>query len=276
MRDQGERELVFLKLGGSLITDKTRAYTVRDDTLGRLAMEIRSALDAVPDTRLLIGHGSGSYGHWAAKEYDTRAGVTTRREWRGFAEVGAAASRLNRIVTDVLLNAGIPVLSVQPSATAWATDGRLVRFDVRPLLSAMEKRLVPVVFGDICWDDVRGGTIISTEDIFLYLAGQMHPDRVLMLGEVPGILHRSGQVVTSVSPDDFDALQGVLGGSRGVDVTGGMTTKVARMLQLVRESERTTVQIASGLEPELLRRVLVDPSAREGTLVSASTSPGSR
>jgi isopentenyl phosphate kinase len=87
----------FLKLGVSLVTDKTRAYTARHERLARLASEVRQALDAAPDLRLVVGHGSGSFGHWAARPHGTRQGVHTPAQWRGYAEV-AAAARLNRIV----------------------------------------------------------------------------------------------------------------------------------------------------------------------------------
>jgi isopentenyl phosphate kinase len=56
-------ELVFLKLGGSLITDKTRPYTPRLDILALLAEQIAAA-----NVRMVLGHGSGSCWHTAAKE----------------------------------------------------------------------------------------------------------------------------------------------------------------------------------------------------------------
>ncbi|MEA3340385.1 MAG: uridylate kinase, partial [Chloroflexota bacterium] len=88
------QSVIFIKLGGSLITDKTRAYTVRREVVARLAEEVHRALDAAPGLRLVIGHGSGSFGHWAAKPYGTRQGVSTPEQWRGYAEVAAAAARL--------------------------------------------------------------------------------------------------------------------------------------------------------------------------------------
>ena len=69
------RELVFLKLGGSLITDKTQAYTARLDKLADLATQIAHSLQTHPDLRLVLGHGSGSFGHTAAKKYRTRDGL---------------------------------------------------------------------------------------------------------------------------------------------------------------------------------------------------------
>src|SRR5215207_11554757 len=72
------KELIFLKLGGSLITDRTQPYTPRLDIIEDVALQISAALQDYPDLRLVIGHGSGSFGHVAASEYHTRDGLLPR------------------------------------------------------------------------------------------------------------------------------------------------------------------------------------------------------
>jgi len=264
-----QSDVVFLKLGGSLITDKTRAYTARRDVLARLAIEVRQALDAAPHLRLLVGHGSGSFGHWAAKPYGTRQGVQTLAQWSGYAEVAAAAARLNRIVADALLEAGILVLSVQPSASARCHDYALEYLDTCPIHAALAQGLVPLVYGDVALDDVHGGTIISTEDIFLFLADELQPARILLLGETPGVFNLDGAVISRITPGDLPTLQEGLAGSAGVDVTGGMADKVKHMAELVQRHPETCVHILSGTEPGLLTRVLLNADTSTGTLVTA-------
>ena len=260
--------VVFLKLGGSLITDKTRAYTARHETIARLAGEVRQALEAGRDLKLLIGHGAGSFGHWAARPYGTRQGVHTPAQWRGYAEVAAAARRLNGIVTDAFIEGGVPVLGVQPSASSRCHDGTLKHLDTYPIRTALAHGLVPLVHGDVSFDAVRGGTIASTEDIFFFLADEMQPSRILLLGEVPGVLDSDGAVIPHITPDDLPALRGTLAGSGGVDVTGGMRDKVARMAELVQRHPGTCVHIFSGSEPGLLARVLLDGSLPVGTRIT--------
>ena len=261
--------VIFLKLGGSLITDKNRAYTARHRVIARLAREVRQALDAAPGLRLLIGHGSGSFGHWAAKPYGTQRGVRTPAQWRGYAEVAAAAARLNRIVADALLKAGVPVLSVQPSASARCHDGVLEHLDVYPIHTAMAQGLVPLVYGDVALDDVRGGTIISTEDIFAFLAKDLPPSRILLLGEAPGVLDANGLVVAHITPADLPTLQSALTGSAGVDVTGGMAAKVTQMIELVQRHPETCAHVLTGVRPGLLTRALLDADLRVGTRITA-------
>ena len=261
---------IFLKLGGSLITDKMCAYTARHEVIARLAGEVRQALDTSPDLRLLIGHGSGSFGHWAASPYGTRQGVSTPAQWRGYAEVAAAAARLNRIVTDAFLQANVPVLSVQPSASARCQDGDLRHLDTRPIRAALAHGLVPLVYGDVALDSVRRGTIVSTEDIFVFLADELHPTRILLLGAVPGVLDSDGSVIPHITPADLPSLQITLNGSRGVDVTGGMADKVARMVELVQRDPDMCVHILTGTQPGLLTRALLDDTLSVGTRILAS------
>ncbi len=259
--------LYFLKLGGSLITDKTRAYAARREVIARLAEEVRLCLEARPSLSLLIGHGSGSYGHWAADPYGTREGVRTGAEWRGYAQVAAAAGRLNRVVTDAFLEAGVPVLSIQPSASARCRDGEVVYLDVGPIGEALNHELVPLVYGDVAFDEIRGGTIASTENLFAYLTHELEPERILLLSGVTGVLDRDGRLIPSITPDDMPELRRTLAGAEEVDVTGGMADKVGRMVALVQQRPQMTVDIFTGIRPGLLTRCLLDTELRAGTRI---------
>ena len=261
--------LTLLKLGGSLITDKAREATLRPAVLDRLAAEVAAALAARPGLPLLMGHGSGSFGHFPGLRHGTRDGVRGRAGWLGYAEVAAAAGRLNRLVTDALLAAGVPVLSLQPSASARCRDGALVALDLAPVRAALAHGLVPLVYGDVALDDVRGGTIVSTEEIFLTLARALRPGRILLVGEAPGVLDGAGAVIARLRPEDGTWVQAGLGGSAGVDVTGGMDSKVNAMLALVAEQPGLAVRVFSGLPAGELTRALLDPAYPAGTLLAA-------
>lgn len=263
--------LLFLKLGGSLLTDKTRVEMTRPAVIARLAGEISSAQQQQPSWQLLLGHGSGSFGHVAAARHGTRHGVQTAVQWHGFAEVSAAAARLNRLVTEALLAAGVTAVTMQPSASAVCAAGVLQQMAVSPLRAALAAGLTPVVYGDVSFDTEWGGTIISTEEILIYLMGKLEeqPSWLLLAGETPGVLDSSGAVIPVITPDNFAAIRPALGGSRGTDVTGGMASKVQQMLNLVQVYPDLRIRIFSGLEPDKLRQVLLTPETAVGTLVSS-------
>lgn len=263
-----ESRLVFLKLGGSLITDKTLVETVRPEVLTRLAAEIGRALSSSNDFILLIGHGSGSFGHVSAAKYGTRSGVDTREQWDGFAEVSSAAARLNAMVRLALVDAGIPAISFQPSASAICRDGRIESMSVEQILRSLKKGLVPIVYGDVAIDTALGGTIISTEEILTFLTPNLNPTAILLAGETDGVLDESGEIIESIGDQDMDEVRRLIGGSRGTDVTGGMATKVEGMVELAAAYPSLKIRILSGLVEGAVERCLINPSANFGTLIT--------
>ena len=275
MKSGFAEELVFLKLGGSLITDKAREATARLEVIERLAGEIKGALEARPSLRLVLGHGSGSFGHFAGRRYGVREGVKGPEGWKGFAETAAAAARLNRIVTDVLLAKGVPVLSLQPSASLLCHDGSIVRWVWEPVKVALEKGLVPLVYGDVALDEVRGTTIVSTEELFCYLAEKMRPRRILLAGEVEGVFTSdplkdpAARLVPEITPAEVGKIQEFLSGSYGIDVTGGMAQKVRLMLRLVQKLPDITVLIISGQKPGNVRDALLSLQPLRCTVISS-------
>lgn len=257
--------MILIKIGGSLITNKKQERSVRHDVLKRLAQEIYAA--SASDKRLIIGHGSGSFGHFEANKHGTMSGVTSSEQWAGFARVAAAAAELNQIVINTLLDAHVPAFHIQPGATAHAKNGTLVDMDISTLRLALHHHLVPIVYGDAVFDSIRGGTIVSTETIFTYLVQALPVTQILLLGEVNGVLDTTGEVIPHLTPQNISNYQDALGGSEGVDVTGGMLTKVSDMLSLATRFPTCSIRIINGLIPGTLQRALVGEAI--GTLITA-------
>lgn len=258
---------IFLKLGGSLITDKTGVEAVRADVLQRVAQEIQEAQSDNPGLRLVLGHGSGSFGHVVGAKYGTRNGVQTPEEWRGFTEVSASALRLNRIVTEAMLAVGLSAISLQPCASVVCRDGQITDINTAPILAALNAGLLPVIHGDVAFDTMRGGTIVSTEEVMMALADEIRPSWLLLAGETKGVYDLSGDIIPAISRSNIADVEAALGGSRGTDVTGGMATKVHSMLTLIDQQPSMQIRIFSGLTAGELHRVLVQPAQSVGTLI---------
>ena len=249
--------LIFVKLGGSLITDKRRRATPHRGILRRLALELRDALNADPTLHVVLGHGSGSFGHWEANHYNTHQGVSTPDQWHGFAQVSAAAARLNRIVVDLFLEAGVPLISLQPSATALAQAGHIAQFDDSIICHALEHHLVPLIYGDVAFDQNWGGTILSTETLFVHLAEVLRPTRILLLGNAPGVMDNQKNVIPSITPETYPHIEQHLRGSQYTDVTGGMADKVKQMIDLIQALPGLQVWILTGRQPGNLTQALL-------------------
>lgn len=278
------KELVFLKLGGSLITDKTQPYTPLLDVMDDLALQIKTALQTHPNLRLVIGHGAGSFGHVPASEYRTRDGLppkstplahrerdeTEDNYWKGFADVWYQASTLNRYVMKALHKAEMRAISLPPSSNVIASNGQVSVWETTPIRMALAAGIVPVIFGDVVFDEIRGGTILSTEDLFMHLAKALNPERILLAGleaavwaDFPARTTR----IEAITPASFEEVSAGVGKSHGADVTGGMESKVKQMVELVKELPDLQIQIFSGSEPGNIVRVLTGEVL--GTVITA-------
>jgi isopentenyl phosphate kinase len=263
--------LQFLKLGGSLITDKTRPHTLHPDVIARLAEEIKTCRQEFKNLHLLLGHGSGSFGHVPAQRHGTRQGVTSAEGWHGFAEVWFEATTLNCIVMEALHAVELPAISFPASASATTRDGQVLTWDLAPIKAAFRANLLPVVYGDVVFDTVRGGTILSTEDIFTHLARQLSPQRILLAGSEEGVwadFPQCTQLIPEITPGNWEAIAAALAGASATDVTGGMRSKVRTMLTLTTEIPGLEVLIFNGHKPGNLLAALQGASL--GTRISSS------
>jgi isopentenyl phosphate kinase len=119
-------DLVILKLGGSVITDKAAGTDggILYETLFRIGEEI-----AASKRRLIIIHGAGSYGHPQAKEHRIQEGVTAKNA-QGIYAVHAAVSELNAAVVFALRKAGLEAVSVHPFHAMCARNKVLCEYPV--------------------------------------------------------------------------------------------------------------------------------------------------
>ncbi len=251
--------LVFLKLGGSLITDKSKPNTAQTFVLARIAGEISAALKTNKEIKLLIGHGSGSFGHVAGEKYGTRKGVNSRDQWEGFVKVWKAARDLNQIVLETLLGSGLNTISIPPSAFLTTTNQTLKTWNPQPIQAALNAGLVPLVQGDVIFDDQLGGTILSTEEIFKFLALHLKPEKILIAGQDEGVWSdypECSHLIPEIHAQNYPELRSQIGGSSSTDVTGGMAEKVRNMMELASLLPATKILIFSGLQEQNISRAL--------------------
>lgn len=258
MSRAGDAPLVMVKLGGSLITEKDGDAEAREDVIVRLAREIAEGRGE-GETRILVGHGSGSFGHPPAAEHDLRHGAGDEDERLGLGRTQRRAADLHRRVVGALLGAGVPAFSVAPSSAGVAEDGRVADFAVEPLFRALRGGYVPVVYGDVMMDRTRGSTIASTEAVFLRLAALLQEAgwrvrRALWLGTTDGVLDRDGRPLPRIEGDSDDGLPEAAVGSAATDVTGGMRHRVETALRMA--GRGVPSWIGDGRRPGALRRAL--------------------
>jgi isopentenyl phosphate kinase len=250
MTGAGSGGVTLLKLGGSLITDKERPTRsdrphrgrARSEVIRRLAAEVAETLAgdgrARLAGRLVLGHGSGSFGHVAAARHRVHEGLAPERR-AGVSQVQQRAADLHRIVVGALVEAGAAPFSIAPSSSLVTAGGRPEEMCVEPVLLALGAGLMPVVYGDVVMDRDRGCAIASTETVFLALEAALSArgtrvERVLWAGATDGVLDAAGRRLLEIHAASGAATVDAAGGASGTDVTGGMRHRVEAALELAR------------------------------------------
>ncbi len=263
----------FVKFGGSVITDKAGREAADLPVIEALAGAVAAARAADPALALVLGHGSGSFGHHYAARYGVHRGTPLDADHTGFALTAAAALRLNRIVVDALLAAGVPAVSLQPSASLLSTNGQITDWETTPINEALKRRLVPVIHGDVAFDTAQGTAIISTEALlsFLALHSPLQPRRIVLVGEAAVYTadpHRdpSAQPIPLINRTNIGQVLSGAGESRAADVTGGMRSKLEVMWRLVETVPGLEVYLI-GPQPALLTAALLGQPLASGTCI---------
>ncbi|XSG77156.1 isopentenyl phosphate kinase [Herpetosiphon llansteffanensis] len=260
---------IFIKLGGSMLTDKTSAERLVDHTLKQVVTDLSAWRLAHPTQPILLGHGGGSFGHYWAERYHTAQGIIDDQSWWGVARVADAMARLNRAVVGACLEAELPAIGMQPMASGFANAGEIQQLGTQQIATLLAAGTIPVVYGDVLLDSVQGCTIASTERIFSALVGTLQPSQIILLGEqavydADPRQNAAAQPVPLINRTNYATMIARLGGSHGVDVTGGMRNKVEAMWQLVQHAPQLEIWICG---PQQLQSALSGQLNGPGTII---------
>lgn len=253
-----------VKLGGSVITDKKKPFSVRRQNLNRLARELSKS-----KRPLVIVHGGGSFGHPLASKYKISGGYREERQLMGFALTHRAMEQLNAEVVGAMRSAGVPAVAVQTSACAVVKNGNILALEKRPIKKLLDLGLVPVLYGDTVPDLQKGMGILSGDQLAARLAKDIGASRIIFGVDVDGVYtsdprkNRGAEILKNITQKDWNQLS-FSGDSRIKDVTGGMKNKVGELLKLAKSGIES--EIANAAKPGTIER-LVNGERGLGTII---------
>ena len=226
--------LTIIKLGGSVITDKRRESFAKVDMIERISREV-----AKIKSSLILIHGAGSFGHPIVKKYSLHLGYKNRRQLEALSETKSRLIDLDKILIGLLRKHGVPVVPFMPSSFMLASRGRIIKADLKPLKTFLELGVVPLLCGDVVPDEVMGFSVISGDQIAIYLAERMNARLVIFGCDVDGVYsadpkkNPTATLMEVVTPSIFKNLLQTASEPASPDVTGGMLGKIRESLRLV-------------------------------------------
>jgi len=232
------QDVTLVKLGGSVISNKSVAFSYRDKAVTALGRAIAASARPV-----VVVHGGGSFGHVVAKKYGLSSTRSTPS--KGVSETRGAMFALDAKVCASLSKAGLRPYPFAPFSLLDREGG--AGFLQRLLQGGM----TPVTFGDVV-PDGKGFSILSGDTICVELAEMLGAKLCVMAMDVDGLLDGKGKVIDLVDGETRDIPQPR--GKGRLDATGGISFKVREALRMA--SSGTEVKLVSGLKPAEFSRAL--------------------
>lgn len=242
------KKIIFIKLGGGLITNKNIPYSLKTDVIKAVTEEIGQAIAKYKNTKFVLGHGTGSFGHPIVKEYNLEKGIGRMVEQKklGFAKVENSVLKLNTLINDYLLNQKLHTFPIHPSSIIISNNNQVTDIFIDPLIKLMELGMIPLVHGDMVYDEKLGSTIISTEQLFLLLVRKLtiknyQIDKIIYLSNIDGVLDKKGNLIKKISKNNYKNLLIEFNQTNGIDVTGGMRNKVEIGFKIASQNIKTLI-----------------------------------
>ncbi|MEM0154385.1 MAG: isopentenyl phosphate kinase [Methanothrix sp.] len=233
------KDLYLLKIGGSVITDLSKPNTVASGpvTIGTLLGEAYEAYSS-GGFDLIIGHGSGSFGHVAAAQYKVNDGLAYPNSKLGALITHMTAKQLNDIFIEEGIKLEIPLYPFSPANFSLADNGEIGIGFCDHIAGAIEKGFIPVVYGDVMIDRSKGVSIASTEKVLDFIAKKIRPKKVLYGSDTDGVFtanpkeHPDAEHIEIIDSSNIEqALENTGVSKTRVDVTGGMKTKLGKLYE---------------------------------------------
>ncbi|HIH98027.1 MAG TPA: isopentenyl phosphate kinase family protein [Thermoplasmata archaeon] len=243
--------MIIIKLGGSVITDKSKRAKYQKITQSLVKQISRG------NKQTILIHGAGSYGHPFAKKYSLDKGLFSKRQLKGFSVTHIKVRELNLKVTKTMVRAGMKPLSIPPLNILYCSSGVVSEFNSDLFRIALEKGFTPVTFGDVVIDKFRGCSICSGDMLAETLTKIFNPDKVIFVMDVDGLYWEdpnkpSAKLVRQAEISDLGRIS--VDRQLVPDVTGGMKGKIDAIRSIAKYSE---VILINGKEPKRVYKAMV-------------------
>lgn len=222
--------MILIKLGGSVITNKSQYRTFNKERVAKLCHEIKESGEDV-----IIVHGAGSFGHILAKENHLNDGFCDDSQIPALAQVCFDVRELNSMVVKELIAAGIPAISIPTGSCFIMNDRKLIIDNEDILRGFVDKGIMPVMFGDVVLDKKLGFAICSGDQIMELLAKIFKPKRAIFVSDIDGLYSRDPKnnpealLYKAVDKNIMDKVKSEMSVA---DVTGGVYSKMQTMLRM--------------------------------------------
>lgn len=255
-----KNEIIILKLGGSLLTDKNNPLSLRAKIIKHSVEQIIQSKQKV-----IIVHGGGSFGHPIAKKYKISSGLNSEinDQIYGLAKTHEAMNELNTYIINEFLEKNQPAMAFQASAIFLKDSTSITSKTIDIIENAIEAGIMPVLYGDVVFEKNGSFSIISGDHIILELCKKLSTilvSKVIFATDVDGIYIRKVEngnekmgLAESIYCHELDTIK-LATLDHKIDVTGSMKGKIDSIKDVC--ALGIPVQILNGLKNQNILKAL--------------------
>jgi isopentenyl phosphate kinase len=259
------KPLYILKIGGSVATHKDKpGISIRKELLRKIALSIKKAKKKKEFSLILI-HGAGAAGHQLAKKYDLRNGVSgNEKKFYGSMLSSISNQKLNNAIFEIFVLAGLKIVPVHTASTIIQKDKKISNCNLKIIKKALEKDCIPLLYGEMVFDEKMDMSICSGDAIAPYLAKKIGAEKVFFSSDIDGVfdkdphLYKDAKLIENININEIKNNEKFkLTNSHNIDVTGGLSGKIKK-LDLKHNENLKSIEIFNGFNQKNYEKIILE------------------
>ncbi|TES95411.1 MAG: amino acid kinase [Promethearchaeota archaeon] len=244
-------DLIVLKLGGSLLTDKSTAYKLKEKVLKAVAAEIKECIDLDLIKSLVIIHGVGSFGHPPVLKYNLHKGFRNKDQLMSMSKTQQIVNEFRKTIATTFIEEGVPINLMHASSMVVGSKLVITDHTFTSLKGFLSLGMVPLIGGDMMYDTSMGFSVCSGDQLAVVLSRVLHAKQLLFATDVPGVFDKDpksgedAQLLRDININEIEQFLGNTDDTTKTDASGKMRGK---LLSLASIKDR----IQEGLEVVIL------------------------
>ena len=231
-------DLIVLKLGGSLLTDKSTPYKLRENVIKAVAAEIKECVDLGLVNNLVIVHGVGSFGHPPVIKYNLHKGFRNKDQLISMSETQQIVNELRKAIAITFIEEGVPINLMHASSMIVGDKVRIIDHAFTSLEGFLSLGMVPLIGGDMMYDNRMGFSVCSGDQLAVVLSRALHAKQLLFATDVLGVFDKDpkseehAQLLREININEIEQLLSETSETAKIDASGKMQGKLRSLISI--------------------------------------------
>ena len=251
------KNLIIIKLGGSIITFKDQPLTPNYQAIDKIANFIKELKKIY---KIIIVHGGGSFGHYWSLKYNMHTKPFAYSD-EGIARVRESMIKLNSIIVEKFISTNLKPFSIH--ASTFVFNNSVCSEQILDMMNMIKNNdIIPLTYGDVVHTSHGNFSILSGDTLMKILSINLNPRFSIFTTNVDGIYDNpiNGRLISNILQNKNKNLltnnhdTKIEYSKMLFDVTGGMKRKISESINIVNEG--IPVYLINGFYPERIMDII--------------------